>query len=324
MRIAVLAFDGITTFHVAVPLEVFGEVTRRGLAEDWDVTVFSEDGHPVRTAEGLLLDGLAGPAQAGSADLLVLPAWYADLRDPSEDILRLIRSSHDRGIGIAGLCLGSFPVAAAGILDDRAAVTHWACADAFTRRFPRVNLEADALYIDHEDVLTSAGTASALDACLHVVRTRLGSAAAATVARHLVVAPHREGGQAQYIERPLPGHQGQGPISDVIDWALANLDQPLSVDDLAAHARMSRRNLTRRFREITGISPASWVTARRLDEARSLLETTTWTVERIARVCGFSNPVTLRQNFLTHYGTTPTSYRKRFTGGADVGDGRRR
>lgn len=170
------------------------------------------------------------------------------------------------------------------------------------------------MYIDHGDVLTSAGTASALDACLHVVRTRLGTAAAARVARHLVIAPHREGGQAQYIERPLPTHQGHGPISEVITWALANLDADLSVEQLAARSMMSKRNFTRRFRETTGTSPAEWVAERRLEESRALLETTSWEIGRIARACGFRSPVTFRQRFNARYATTPTSYRKRFSG----------
>lgn len=155
----------------------------------------------------------------------------------------------------------------------------------------------------------------ALVACLHVVRTRLGSAAAAKVARRLVIAPHREGGQAQYIERPLPETEERGPIGELIEWALANLDADLGVGALAARARMSPCNFTRRFRETTGTSPAKWVNARRLDEARTLLETTSWSVAKISGACGFGNPVTFRQGFAAAYGTTPTSYRKRFTPG---------
>lgn len=314
LRIAVHVFDGITAFHASVPLEVFGEVSRLGVAdEDWDLTVWSDDGSPVRTSEGLLLSDLAGAEAAADADLLVFPAWHADFRPVPEPMAELIRRSHDGGAQVVGLCLGAFPVAASGILDGRGGVTHWAGVDEFIRQFPTVDVDADALYIDHGDVLTSAGTASALDACLHVVRTRLGSAAAARVARHLVVAPHREGGQAQYIERPLPDHGGHGPIGDVIEWILANLDGDLGVDELATRARMSTRNFTRRFRETTGTSPAKWVTARRLDEARTLLETTPWSVAKIAATCGFANPVTFRQSFAAAYGTTPTSYRKRFT-----------
>jgi transcriptional regulator GlxA family with amidase domain len=176
-----------------------------------------------------------------------------------------------------------------------------------------VKVNPAALYLDHGDVLTSAGTASAIDACLYIVRTHLGSAAAATVARHLVVAPHRDGDQAQYIDRPMPEAGGVGHLGPTFDWALGNLDQRLSVDDLAAHARMSRRNFTRRFAEVTGTTPARWVLARRLDEARRLLETTTWPVARIAEACGFSGAVTFRQNFVATYSTTPTSYRQRFS-----------
>lgn len=313
MRIAVHAFEGITAFHVSVPLAVFGEVIRLGLGEDWQTTVWSEDGQPVRTAEGLVLADLAGPEAAAAADLLVLPAWHADRRLPTEAMTTLVRGAHEQGVGVVGLCLGAFPVVASGVLDGRTAATHWAAAEQMATAFPDVEVQPDALYVDHGDVLTSAGTASALDACLHIVRTRLSTAAAARVARHLVIAPHREGGQAQYIERPLAPQEGRGPISEVMDWALAHLDQPLSVEDLAGRARMSKRNFTRRFRETTGTSPARWVTARRLDEARMLLETTGWSVSRIARVCGFGSPVTFRQAFAASYATTPTSYRKRFS-----------
>lgn len=315
MKVAVHVFDGITTFHVAVPLEVFGEVSRLGLAADWEVAVWSEDGGPVRTAEGLVLTDLVGPEAAETADLLILPAWHADLRPPSARFTALIRSSHDRGAHVAGLCLGALPVAASGILDGRTAVTHWAGAVRLAELFPAVEVDADALYIDHDDVLTSAGTASALDACLHIVRSRLGSAAAARVARHLVIAPHREGGQAQYVERPLPAQQGGGPIGAVIEWALAHLDRPLTVAELADRAHMSTRSFTRGFRQVTGTSPARWVAARRLDEARTLLETTTWSIDRIARTCGFGSPVTFRQSFVREFGTAPTSYRRRFRAG---------
>jgi transcriptional regulator GlxA family with amidase domain len=181
------------------------------------------------------------------------------------------------------------------------------------RRRPEGKVNPAALYLDHGDVLTSAGTASAIDACLHIVRSHLGSAAAATVARHLVVAPHREGDQAQYVDRPMPQPDGVGHLGPTIDWALAHLDQLLTVDDLAAHARMSRRNFTRRFAEVMGTTPARWVLARRLDEARRLLETTTWPVARIATACGFSSVVAFRQNFVATYATTPTSYRQRFS-----------
>jgi len=312
MRIAVHAFDGITMFHLAAPLLVFGEVGRQGLATGWDPTVWTEDGRGIRTAEGLRIDDVAGPEAIEDADLVVLPSWPSDLPPLPEPLSRGIRAAQARGSRIAGLCLGAFPVVDSGVLDGRDAVTHWGAVDELTRRRPGVRVDPGALYVDHGDVLTSAGTASAIDACLSIVRAHLGSAAAATVARNLVVAPHREGDQAQYVDRPMPEPGGVGHLGPTIDWALGHLEERLSVDDLAAHARMSRRNFTRRFAEATGSTPARWVLVRRLDEARRLLETTSWPVARIADACGFSSVVTFRQNFVAAYSTTPTSYRQRF------------
>lgn len=313
VRIAVHAFDGITMFHLAAPLLVFGEVGRQGLATGWDPVVWTEDGRGIRTAEGPRVDDVAGPEVVDEADLLVLPSWPVELPATDARFAERIRATHARGARVAGLCLGAFPVVDSGLVDGREAVTHWGAVDALALRRPGVRANAAALYLDDGRVLTSAGTASAIDACLHIVRTHLGSAAAAVVARHLVVAPHRDGDQAQYIARPMPEAGGVGHLGPTLEWALANLDHPLSVDDLAAHARMSRRNFTRRFVEATGATPARWVLARRLDEARRLLETTTWSVARIAQACGFSGAVTFRQNFVAAYATTPTSYRQRFS-----------
>lgn len=313
MKIAVHVFDGISLFHTTAPVTVFREVTRMGLADDWDVVLWSDLGGTIRTAEGIELSPVEDPSAARDADLLILPSWHEDLRPSPGALTDLIRMAHGRRTSVVGLCLGAFPLAEAGTLDGRSAVTHWSATDAFADRFPGVIVEQSALYIDHGDVLTSAGTASALDACLHIVREHLGASAAARIARQLVIAPHREGGQAQYVERPLPSEDGHGALSEVIDWALAHLHRPLSVDDLADQALMSRRNFTRRFQEVTGTSPAAWVRSRRLDQSRSLLETTSWPIARIADECGFSSPVTFRQRFVAHYGTTPTSYRRRFT-----------
>ncbi|MCR1781900.1 helix-turn-helix domain-containing protein [Nocardioides carbamazepini] len=312
MRIVVHAFDGITMFHLAAPLLVFGEVGRLRLAEGWDPVVWTEDGRGIRTAEGLRVDDVAGPDVVDDADLVVLPSWPHDLPPTDPALADRIRAAQARGSRIAGLCLGAFPVVDSGVLDGRDVVTHWGAVDELARRRPGVTVTPAALYRDHGDVLTSAGTASAIDACLSIVRSHLGSASAATVARHLVVAPHREGDQAQYVDRPMPQPGGVGDLAPTIDWALAHLDERLALDDLAAHAGMSRRNLTRRFAEVTGTTPARWVLTQRLDEARRLLETTAWPITRIAAACGFSSAVTFRQNFATAFSTTPTSYRRRF------------
>ena len=203
MRIAVHVFDGITTFHLAVPLLVFGEVARQGLAEDWTTTTWSGTS-PVRSAEGLVIDGVADHRVAEPADMLIFPSWPVDDTGPVDEVVPLIRDAHRRGAIIIGLCLGAFPVAVSGVLDGRAAVTHWAATTQLAAMCPAVEVRDAALYLDHGDVLTSAGTASALDACLHIVCTQLGTAAAASVARRLVVAPHRDGDQAQYDGPPDP------------------------------------------------------------------------------------------------------------------------
>jgi transcriptional regulator GlxA family with amidase domain len=312
MRIAVHAFDGITMFHLSVPLLVFGEVTRQGLAEGWKVQVWTEDGHGVRTAEGLRVDEVDGPDVLEDADLLVFPSWHTDFRPTTQELSRMVARAHQRGARVAGLCLGAFPVVDSGVVGERTVVTHWAAASSLVDRGATTTVDASSLYLDHGDVLTSAGTASAIDACLHVVRAELGSAAATTVARHLVVAPHREGGQAQYVERPLPEPEKGGQLGPTLDWALANLDADLGVEALAGHAGMSRRNFNRRFFEVTGATPARWVLGRRLDRARGLLENTDWSIDRVARECGFASTVTFRQNFTSAFSTTPTSYRKRF------------
>lgn len=299
-------------FHLAAPLLVFAEVGRLGLAEGWSTEVFSQDGLQVHSAEGYVIGKLAGPEVVAQPDLLVLPSWMPELPEPSIALISRIRQAHDSGTRIAGLCLGAYPVARSGVLDGRTAVTHWSSAEAAARLHEAVNFETSSLYIDHGDVLTSAGTASSLDACLHIVRRELGAAAAATVARHIVVAPHREGGQTQYIQRPVQDPDRASPLGPFLEWVLANLDQDLGVAELAERAHMSARNFTRRFKQLTGTTPARWILARRLDEARTLLETTGWSVARVAAACGFGSAVTLRQNFVAAFATTPTSYRHRF------------
>ena len=305
------AFDGATMFHLAVPQMVFDEVARQGLA-GWETFLFSDQAGGITTAEGYLLGGVKGPWAAEEADIVVVPSWFDDGRILSGSLRRVLQGAHVRGVPILGLCLGAIPVADAGLLAGRRAVTHWQAFDSLAARHPDVPLDQSVLYIDHGDVLTSAGTASALDACLHVVRSRLGAEAANRVARSLVIAPHRDGGQAQYIERPVPLRATDDPISRLLEWALGRLAEPLTIDRLAAQAHLSRRTFVRAFRAATGTTPAAWVRARRLDAARRLLETTDLPVDQVSADCGFGNAVNLRQNFAAAFSTTPTEYRRRF------------
>lgn len=312
MRIAVYAFDGITMFHLAAPLLVFAEVRRLGPAPDWQTRLWSDRAGSVCTAEGYPIGEVTGPETVDWADIVIVPSWPMPPRPIGAELKRQLRQAHARGAVIAGLCLGAFAVADAGLLDGRAAVTHWEAMPLLAERCPGTEVDSSVLYIDHDDVLTSAGTASAIDACLHLVRKHLGSAIATRVARYLVVAPHREGGQAQYIERPLARPATDNAIAEVLEWALTRLDEPLTVDRLADRARMSRRSFVRHFRQATGTTPARWILTRRLQEARALLETTDWSIDAVASACGFGSSATFRQNFTSAFATSPTAYRRQF------------
>lgn len=312
MRIAVYAFDGITMFHLAVPQLVFGEVGRLGLATGWTTVLWSTTGGEITTAEGYRIGGLHGPDVTSDADLVIVPSWPETAPALDEDLRSILVGTHNRGAAVAGLCLGAIPLADSGLIAGRSAVTHWAAMDLLRQRHADIELESSVLYVDHGDVLTSAGTASAIDACLHLVRRYLGAEKANSVARQLVVAPHRDGGQAQYIERPVAPQPADDPIGQIQQWALAHLDEPLTVESLAAQARMSRRSFVRHFTETTGTSPARWVTQQRLDHSRTLLETTDHSIDRVAQECGFGSAVTFRQNFAASFAITPSIYRRQF------------
>jgi len=338
MHIAVYAFDGITMFHLSIPQMVFDTVSRLGLA-NWQVSLFTttsesvtppqeaaapaEGADPppstapshttaIRTSEGYILGGLGGPELANEADVVVVPAWFSDGRPAGEELCSLLKTAHARGACIVGLCLGAIPLAETGLIGGRRAVTHWQAFEPMAREHPEIALDESVLYVDHGDVLTSAGAASGLDACLHLVRTHLGAQATNEVARQLVIAPHREGGQAQYIKRPVPPRADNDPIGSTVAWALEHLGEPLPVERLATTAQMSTRSFIRAFRESTGIAPAAWVRAQRVREAQRLLESTDLAVEQVASSCGFGSAVTMRQAFARILSTTPSAYRRRF------------
>ncbi|MBY6708775.1 helix-turn-helix domain-containing protein [Rhodococcus sp. BP-241] len=313
MRIAIYAFDDVTMFHLAAPLMVFGEVQRLGLASDWETTLWSDSPGSIRTSEGYVLGDVVGPDVTTTADIVIVPSWHTSLPRLGDTVGHAVREAHSRGAVIVGLCLGAFAVADAGLLEGRSVVTHWAALADLAERSDGSTVDPSVLYIDHGDVVTSAGTVSSIDACLHLVRKHLGTAAATRVARQLVIAPHREGGQAQYIERPLGEPAADTTIADVQEWILGHLDEELSIDRLADHARMSRRSFVRHFARSTGATPARWVLERRLDESRRLLETTDWSIDAVASACGFGSPVTFRQRFAASFSTTPSEYRRHFT-----------
>ncbi|MED5621637.1 GlxA family transcriptional regulator [Ideonella sp. BN130291] len=311
--IAVIAFDGISPFHLAVPCLVFGEDRTDAGVPRFDLRVCALQRGPLRTNAGFTIEAPHGLSALRQADTVIVPSWHDDGEPAPPQLLRALRAAHARGATIVGLCLGAFVLAEAGLLDGRAATTHWHLVPEFARRFPQVPLQPEVLYVDHGDVLTSAGTAAGIDCCLHLLRLRHGAEVANRAARRMVVAPHRQGGQAQYIAQPVRPVPERDRLSPLLDWLGQNLHRSHRLDDLAQRALMSRRSFTRHFREATGTTLVSWLQHQRLALAQRLLETTNRSVERIAADAGFGSAVALRQQFGAALKTTPTAYRRQFS-----------
>jgi AraC family transcriptional regulator, transcriptional activator FtrA len=309
--VALAVHDGISMFEAAAACEVFG-VDRSDLADPW--YTFTVCGTDRARVGGWLLADLPhgqGLDTLLDADTVVVPACHDTEEDPPEDLVSAVRAAHERGARVVSLCTGAFVLAAAGLLDDRRATTHWLHAATLAARYPRVQVDPDVLYVDSGTILTSAGKSAGMDLCLHVVRLDHGAAVANALARRLVIPPHRTGGQSQYIPAPLPAHEGQ-PLADLLHWASGRLDQPLTVPDLARRAGLSPRHLTRQFHAVTGTTPLQWLHGQRLHRAQELLETTDDSVEQIAERTGMGTGATLRRHFHRSLGVPPDAYRRTF------------
>lgn len=311
-KLAIIAFDGISLFHLSVPTLIFGEDRQSSGVPRYALHVCAEHPGALTSSTGLVIEVPHGLEHLADADVIIVPSWSAPEQPAPVVLTEALRQAHARGAKLVGLCLGAFVLADAGLLNGRRATTHWGWSELFARRFPLVRLEPDVLYVDEDDVMTSAGTVAALDGCLHLLRCRLGADVANRVARRLVMPPHRQGGQAQYVEQPLPSRPRDEQLAGVLDWARGRLDQPLSLDILAGAALMSRRTFTRRFREATGITVSQWLAAERLALAQRLLESTDLPVENVAAAAGFGSALSLRQHFRAQFGTTPAGYRRTF------------
>ncbi|MDM7832087.1 GlxA family transcriptional regulator [Cellulomonas edaphi] len=310
-QVAVVAFDGISAFHLAIPSAVFGPQRRSAPALPYRVTVCAERPGQLTTTGGFEVLVEHGLEALETADTVILPSADTDVA-PSAALLAAISSAHRRGARVVGLCLGSFLVAASGIADGREVATHWHAADELAARYPAVRVRSDVLWCDDGDLVTSAGVAAALDCCLHVLRADHGENVAAAVARSLVLAPHRDGSQAQFIPTPVVAAPGPDPFEQAMAWAAGHLGEQVDLDRWAARAAMSRRTFTRQFRSRTGTSPTRWLLERRLAHARVLLETTADPVESIAHACGYATAAALRQHFAARYGTSPSRHRDTF------------
>ncbi|WP_328350314.1 helix-turn-helix domain-containing protein [Streptomyces sp. NBC_00445] len=306
-RVVVLALDGVYPFELGIPSRILGAADGR-----YSVLTCTVDGRPVRTNADFSITVEHGPEVLATADTVIVapvsPSLVtAELPDEVAAALALIRPE----ARIVSICTGAFVLAAAGLLDGRTATTHWHLADTFRRMFPHLALDPDVLFVDDDRVLTSAGAASGVDVCLHLVRKDHGSELANTVARRCVVPPFRDGGQAQYIEQPVP-EAGAASTSATRAWALEHLDEPLTLADLAAHARMSLRTFARRFHDEVGLSPGRWLIQQRVARARHLLEASDLSVDQIAARIGFATGASLRQHLHAAIGVSPQAYRRTF------------
>ncbi|MEU6348562.1 helix-turn-helix domain-containing protein [Streptomyces sp. NPDC047072] len=306
-RVAVLALNGVYPFELGIPARILNAADGR-----YEVLTCSVDGRPVHTNADFTVGVEHGPEILAHADTVVIPAVDpaqvgGDLPDAVRSALALIPAD----ARIVSICTGAFVLAAAGLLDGRRATTHWALADRFRRTFPQVDLDPDVLFVEDGRILTSAGAASGVDACLHLVRTDHGGELANWVARCCVVPPFRDGGQAQYIAQPVP-EQGAASTAATRHWALERLDEPLTLADLAAHARMSLRTFARRFNDEVGLSPGRWLIQQRVSRARHLLEASDLSVDQIAGWVGFATGASLRQHLHAAIGVSPQAYRRTF------------
>ncbi|MDX3456667.1 helix-turn-helix domain-containing protein [Streptomyces sp. ME02-8801-2C] len=313
-NVAVVLLDGVHPFELGVVCEVFGlDRGDEGLPV-YDFAVASAEGPTLTTHAGFSVGTEHGLERLESADLIAVPAGqtYVDREYPPE-LLDALRRAADRGARILSVCSGVFVLAAAGLLDGRRCAVHWRHADELARRYPLIRVEPDVLYVDAGPVITSAGTAAGIDACLHLVREEHGPEVANAIARRMVVPPHRDGGQAQYIERPLPRSRCD-TVGEVLVWMERHLDEEVTVEQLAERAHMSPRTFARRFQQETGTTPYRWILRQRVLLAQRLLEATDETMDAIAWRTGFGNAAALRHQFVRSLGTTPQAYRRTFKG----------
>jgi len=308
--VAVLAYDGVSAFEIGLALEIFD---LPNMGPDWyRVVVCSErPGQPLTANDGLKVIADVGLDALARAHTIIVPGSRDIVEAPSDALLEALRHAHRRGARVASICAAAFILAAAGLLDGRRATTHWALTEKLSRLYPRVQVDADVLYVDNGDIMSSAGRAAGLDLCLHIVRSDHGAEIANQVARRLVIAPHREGGQAQYIRQPVPKIESDA-LATVFAWAQRHLDRDLTISSLAAKARMSRRTFIRRFEDATGMSPGEWVVQTRVAKARELLEATQIPIEGVATETGFGSADAMRHHFRQRLGTSPAHYRAAF------------
>jgi transcriptional regulator GlxA family with amidase domain len=309
--VAAVVDQGALTFDLAIPCEVFG-LDRSDIASPWyQFLVVAAGDRRIVTQTGFVIEAPLRLDALERADTIVVPGWSSPEVEPSDELIAALRRAHDREARIVSICTGAFVLAAAGLLDGRRATTHWMYVDELHARYPHVELDPSVLYVVDGTIMTSAGTAAGIDLCLHIVTADYGADVAATVSRRMLMPLHRSGGQAQYVDTPLPEARGD-EMNALLAWAVTRIPTGLSVDDLARRAAVSPRTLTRRFRQATGLAPGEWLQGERLRLARRLLETSDDSIERVAQHAGYDTPVAMRAQFARRLHTSPRAYRQTF------------
>ena len=321
--VAILAYDGMSGFESGLAAEVFGlkelsEMFSAGIDRPWYSVKLCSEEPEIRMLGGATVRTAYVLADLAAADTVIIPSVRDVLEPTSPALIEAIKAAQERDSRLVSICSGAFALAAAGVLDGRSATTHWLYVDLLQERHPDIDVDPTPLYVDGGRVLTSAGCAAGLDLCLHIVRCDHGTRIANDVARRLVIAPHRAGGQAQYIESPVPEPTTDGQIAAGMAWAIANLDSPTTLDELAAQSALSRRSYLRRFASATGTTPIKWLIAQRIQASLALLESSPLSIEQIATRVGFESPVTYRHHFVRALRTTPSDYRSCFTSGPEL------
>ncbi|SPL91784.1 Transcriptional regulator, AraC family [[Actinomadura] parvosata subsp. kistnae] len=311
-NVAAVVGDQVAAFELGIVCQVFGlDRSDDGLPVH-DFAVCAPRPGPIPTTSGFLVHVEHGLERVAEADLVAVPAWPPLDAPAPEPLLAALREAAGRGARVLTICTGAFLAAAAGLLDGRRATTHWQFAGLLARRHPRVRVDPGILYVEDGPVLSSAGAAAGIDACLHLVRLEHGAATANALARRLVVPAHRSGGQAQYVEAPMPSPRTPYELAELLDWMQQHLDRPLTVETLAARAAMSPRTFARRFKALTGTTPHRWLLERRLQLAEELLEGTELSVDAVAVRAGFGGADGLRHHFAARRGVAPAAYRRAF------------
>lgn len=316
-RVAAIAVDGVAAFELGVICEVFGVDRRAQGFPFYNFALCTPDGRPVRCRSGYLITPEHDLTAVEAADVVAVPALGNGSSDIAgrvpDEVLDALRRAAERGAWVVSVCSGAFVLGEAGLLDGRRCTTHWMYSDELARRFPAAKVDPDVLYVSDGPILTSAGTAAGIDACLYLIREEEGSAVATALARRMVVPPHRDGGQAQYIETPVAPAPQASSLGPLLAWMQEHLDATSTVASLAARAHMAPRTFARRFHDETGTTPHDWLVGQRVLLARRLLEDTELTVDQLAVRTGFGNAAALRHHFTQRLGTSPIAYRRRFT-----------